>query len=667
MTFLQPLLLAALPLAALPIIIHLINQWRYQNVRWGAMMFLLAAQRMSRGYTKIRQWLILLFRMLAIAGLIFAISRPLAGGLLGWALGGRPDTTIIVLDRSPSMQQRGTGVVSKLEAGIRQLTDTLDRLGSNRWVLIENTAKQPLEIASPKELLDLPETQPVDSSADLPAMLESALAYVKENKTGQTDIWICSDLKQHDWQPESGRWHTLREQILALPQGVRIRLLAYPEASASDTAIRVTEVRRVEASDGASLLVSLKLSRNVSPEVRTSVPIRFDLEGARSEVTVEMSGSTFELKDHRIPLASGNETGWGKASIPADENPADNDSYFVFDKQRQRQSLIVSEDPDRQRALQIAASIPPNAEVTCVVDLTNPSQFAAADLSSVGLIVWHATLPSERDAKILQRYVERGGRLLFLPPAQPGDEAFLGVRWLDWVSKPEEITVETWRSDQDLLANAQSGASLPVGAVQVRRYCRLEGELTSLANIQGGDLLFGRLPTARGGVYFCTTTTSPSDSALASNGIVLYVAVHRALAEGAEGLGETRRLVAGQEAAAGATWRQFDGVPDALSTQYAHYAGVYAADDKLLSVNRDPAEDDNTVVADGRLAELFSGVDFTRVDDTTGGLTGLIQEIWRVFLLAMMIALIVEAILSLPRTRQGTAKPTFPHDARTAA
>src|SRR5690606_5363381 len=99
--------------------------------------------------------------------------------------------------------------------------------------------------------------------ADLPAMLESALAYVKENKTGQTDIWICSDLKQHDWQPESGRWHTLREQILALPQGVRIRLLAYPEASASDTAIRVTEVRRVEASDGASLLVSLKLSRNV--------------------------------------------------------------------------------------------------------------------------------------------------------------------------------------------------------------------------------------------------------------------------------------------------------------------------------------------------------------------------------------------------------------------
>jgi len=67
MSFLQPILLAALPLVALPIIIHLINQRRYQTVRWGAMMFLLAAQKMSRGYSRIRQWLIMLFRMLAIA------------------------------------------------------------------------------------------------------------------------------------------------------------------------------------------------------------------------------------------------------------------------------------------------------------------------------------------------------------------------------------------------------------------------------------------------------------------------------------------------------------------------------------------------------------------------------------------------------------------------
>ncbi len=58
MSFLQPLLLIALPLIALPIIIHLINQRRYQTIHWAAMMFLLAANRMSRGYARLRQWLI---------------------------------------------------------------------------------------------------------------------------------------------------------------------------------------------------------------------------------------------------------------------------------------------------------------------------------------------------------------------------------------------------------------------------------------------------------------------------------------------------------------------------------------------------------------------------------------------------------------------------------
>ena len=78
MSFLQPWLLVGLPLIALPIIIHLINQLRFQTVHWGAMMFLFNARRMSRGYSRIRQWLILLFRTLAVAGLVLAISRPLA-------------------------------------------------------------------------------------------------------------------------------------------------------------------------------------------------------------------------------------------------------------------------------------------------------------------------------------------------------------------------------------------------------------------------------------------------------------------------------------------------------------------------------------------------------------------------------------------------------------
>ncbi|MEZ6147102.1 MAG: BatA domain-containing protein [Planctomycetaceae bacterium] len=105
MTFLQPILLAGLPLVALPILIHLINRWRHRKVEWGAMMFLLDAKRLTRGMAKLRFWLIMAMRMLAIAALLFAFARPLTSGWLGLAIGGQVETTIILLDRSASMEQ----------------------------------------------------------------------------------------------------------------------------------------------------------------------------------------------------------------------------------------------------------------------------------------------------------------------------------------------------------------------------------------------------------------------------------------------------------------------------------------------------------------------------------------------------------------------------------
>ena len=80
MSFLQPILLIGLPLALLPVIIHLINQHRHRTVKWGAMMFLLDAKRMTKGMARLRQILIMAMRVLALLGLIFAISRPLASG-----------------------------------------------------------------------------------------------------------------------------------------------------------------------------------------------------------------------------------------------------------------------------------------------------------------------------------------------------------------------------------------------------------------------------------------------------------------------------------------------------------------------------------------------------------------------------------------------------------
>src|SRR3954469_17319807 len=126
MTFLVPSLLIALPLALLPIVIHLIHLYRRRQVPWAAMMFLRIAQRMNKGLSRLSQVLILAARVLAIAALIFVITRPLAGGWLGLT-GGAPDTVMVLVDRSASMEQlnQATGVSKRL-AGLRNIAKAIN-------------------------------------------------------------------------------------------------------------------------------------------------------------------------------------------------------------------------------------------------------------------------------------------------------------------------------------------------------------------------------------------------------------------------------------------------------------------------------------------------------------------------------------------------------------
>jgi hypothetical protein len=582
------------------------------------------------------------------------VGRPLASGWLGLAAGGRADTTIILLDRSPSMQQREAGAaVAKLEAGRRQLANTLTILGSSRWVLIESTTNQPREIPSPGALVDLACAEPTGAEADLPAMLEAARAYIRANHAGRTEIWICSDLRENDWHADSGRWPALRESFLELAQGVRFHLLAYPQTPRGNTAVRVTAVRRQQSGERAELLVSLLLSREGHADDKTTIPLELELAGARSEVNVEMAGPQYELKDYRIALEGKQERGWGRVSIPADANPADNDFYFVFDKPAARKAVVVAEDPQAAWPLQLAAAISNDSAFVCDAEVVPVEQLASVAWEQAALLLWQAPLPQESAAKLVQSFVERGGQVIFFPPRAPAAQGFLGTRWGAWVDRGKQTSVETWRGDQDLWAHALSGQALPVGDLAVRRYCTISGESTTLAALRGGAPLLARVTTDRGGVYFLATTAATADSSLAADAVVLYVAVQRAMASGAAALGNTRNLIAGRPPAGiPQSWERLAGDARALSTDYPFCPGVYRAGDRLLAVNRAVAEDQAAVLDDSRVAGLFHGLDFARVDDRAGSATTLVQEIWRLFLEAMILAMVCEAGLCLPKPRR---------------
>src|ERR1700757_2221271 len=143
MTFLQPWVLLGLPLIFLPIIIHFLNRLRHRPKPWAAMRFLVAATRSSVSQNRLRQFLILLFRVLAVAMLILFLARPLAGGWLGWALSPAPDAILILLDRSASMEARSGGV-SKREQALKLLAQAAREFEeASHLVLIDSASRAP--------------------------------------------------------------------------------------------------------------------------------------------------------------------------------------------------------------------------------------------------------------------------------------------------------------------------------------------------------------------------------------------------------------------------------------------------------------------------------------------------------------------------------------------
>lgn len=664
MSFLQPLMLLALPLIALPIIIHLINQWRYQTKRWGAMVFLLAANRMNRGFAKIRQWLILAMRTLAVAGLILAVARPLASGFLGLTGGGKPDTTVVLMDRSPSMQEQGIGGLSKLESARSQLNDALGKLGSNHWVTIDSASGRAQAFETLEDLVDSPALQASSASSDMPSMMQATLDYLKTNRPGPTEIWICSDLRESDWSTDNGAWTVARDGFEGLPQSVRFNLLAYPQAAEENISVRVTDVRKARSEDGdpvsesAAILVSLQFTRsgNVSDAAAIEIPVQIEIEGARSELVVELTGAQTELRNQRVSLARNQESGWGKISIPADANASDNEYYFVFADEPIRRIVVVTEDRAATRALEIAASISATGESNANVEIITPEQIDSLALDDAALLLWQTSLPDSETTPAIDNYVAQGGQVLFFPPSSlssgsaSSQASFHGVSWSQW-NDGEKVMVENWRGDQDLLAATASGAGLPVGQLELTGFASLKGaeQASKLATLTGGHPLVAKLPSDRGGIYFVTASADPKVSSLAESGVVLFVAIQRAIERGQEALGNTLQRVASATEDPIDDWRKIVGQPDVLSTEFSIHAGVYESNNGQFAVNRATAEDRRDIVVDEKIEKLFSGLQFSRVNESAGNLSGIVREIWRIFLIVMILALLLEAVLCIPR------------------
>lgn len=78
--------------------------------------------------------------------------------------------------------------------------------------------------------------------------------------------------------------------------------------------------------------------------------------------------------------------------------------------------------------------------------------------------------------------------------------------------------------------------------------------------------------------------------------------------------------------------------------------------DRTVAVNRPASEDDLLVLDEALLRDqLLAGTDYSLFEEASTSDTPFVREIWRAFLIAMLLFLIGEAILCLQPRRHATA------------
>src|SRR5688572_12684277 len=123
MSFVFPTLLTiGLSLVALPVLIHLINMMRHRRVQWAAMEFLLLSQKKNRTWVLLKQLLLLLLRMGAVAAVAMLVAQPQVRSRLGNWFAGSQTHHIVLVDDSFSMSDQWADTSAFQEAKKRVLT-----------------------------------------------------------------------------------------------------------------------------------------------------------------------------------------------------------------------------------------------------------------------------------------------------------------------------------------------------------------------------------------------------------------------------------------------------------------------------------------------------------------------------------------------------------------
>lgn len=445
LAFLNPLLLWAVPLCAVPIVIHLLNRRRFQKVPWAAMEFLLAAMKRNRKRLRMEQWLVLLLRTLAVLLLVALVSRPQLGG--GGGLLSSRVHHVVVLDDSASMTQRSgsTTLFTKAHDRLRTLVGELaERRGGDLFSFVRTSRPGQPDLWNQRvgpELgkrfaTMLKELGVGDGAPDLGGSLQATVKRAAEvSEAARTEIYVVGDCRAHDWATEDDKpkpsmlaaLHALR------PDKDHVTVLGGAGPPANLAVVDVRLVDRLAVAGVATTLAVDVQNLGLDPTTPTTVAVEVDGQSrvvlavpqlAPGERVAIPIGHTFhQAGPHRID-----------AQLEATEAfPLDDRRTLALDVRDKSRVLLVDGQPDEddgetfflQAAMEMVESgIEPQVVTDQALEETDFKLFDMIWLCNVQTM-------SVATGKRLEEYVASGGGLAILCGALVDAPRYNELLWRD--------------------------------------------------------------------------------------------------------------------------------------------------------------------------------------------------------------------------------------------
>lgn len=421
-SFASPWMLPWLATAAIPVVIHLWNRYRFREERWAATRFLVAALKRHQRRITIEQLLLLLTRVAVLVLLALALAEPIISGLSIGSDGVKapPKFTILVVDASYSMGTREQGgsrfdrAAHLAAEGVRE-ANTGDAFA---LVVMSNPPLVAIAEASADHEAVLREITKLELSHG-GAELSSALAEVadildetlaSQPRLKEADVKFFTDLGRTTWHSIAAP--EVRQQL----QGLR-----------QQAAVRFAEIGHPDTNNIAVSGIETPSRTTVLGE---SIQIRVEVENAGSEdehrKRVELFADDREIGEQYLDIAAGDravasfihqfETPGNhevRARIATDALDLDDSRWLVVPV---RESIRVLCVQGRSRAANfVAVALNPSGEAGARHHVEVASEYALIerDLHSYDCVfLCNVGMLQAAEANALQDFVAAGGGLI---------------------------------------------------------------------------------------------------------------------------------------------------------------------------------------------------------------------------------------------------------------